>query len=414
MKFDVVVVGAGTAGMTAAVRMAEGGRRVAVVAKGIGSTRLAPGTIDVLGYAPDRVDHPIDALGRFLDSHHDHPYRRVGIDVLGRAVEWLKETAAGLGYTGSLDENFLLPTAIGSAKPTAVVPETMVAGDLRHGGSLLLCGLSAFKDFFPELAADNVLVGGKVEARAVELHPPTGGEADYGAMSYARRFESEDYRRAVVNEVLATVEGEDSIGFPAVLGLSRAHEVWSALQDAIGRPVFEISTLPPSIPGIRLAGALEAALRRAGGRLFMGSEVVRFRADGSRVAAVGFQTSARVTDVEADTFVLASGGVLTGGIELTSEEQVRETIFDLPVVGVPPATEPRFLPRYFASHPMSAVGLATDERLRPTGVDGSVVYENLHAVGATLAGAEPWREKSGEGISLGTGFKVAEEVLAGG
>ena len=39
------------------------------------------------------------------------------------------------------------------------------------------------------------------------------------------------------------------------------------------------------------------------------------------------------------------------------------------------------------------------------------MYENLHAAGATLGGAEPWREKSGEGISLGTGFKVAEEVL---
>ena len=34
--------------------------------------------------------------------------------------------------------------------------------------------------------------------------------------------------------------------------------------------------------------------------------------------------------------------------------------------------------------------------------------------GATLAGAEPWKEKSGDGISLATGHRAAELVLAAG
>ncbi|TML98506.1 MAG: FAD-binding protein, partial [Actinobacteria bacterium] len=54
LHFDVVVIGVGTAGLTAGTRLAEGGARVCVVAKGVGSTHLAPGTIDVLGYGPDR------------------------------------------------------------------------------------------------------------------------------------------------------------------------------------------------------------------------------------------------------------------------------------------------------------------------------------------------------------------------
>ena len=62
LHFDAVVIGAGTAGLTAAVRLAEGGARVCVLAKGVGSTHLAPGTIDVLGYAPDRVEEPERAL----------------------------------------------------------------------------------------------------------------------------------------------------------------------------------------------------------------------------------------------------------------------------------------------------------------------------------------------------------------
>jgi anaerobic glycerol-3-phosphate dehydrogenase len=38
--------------------------------------------------------------------------------------------------------------------------------------------------------------------------------------------------------------------------------------------------------------------------------------------------------------------------------------------------------------------------------------ENVLVTGATLAGAEPWREGSGDGLSLGTGHRAAELVLA--
>jgi anaerobic glycerol-3-phosphate dehydrogenase len=32
--------------------------------------------------------------------------------------------------------------------------------------------------------------------------------------------------------------------------------------------------------------------------------------------------------------------------------------------------------------------------------------------GATLAGAEPWKEKSGDGLSLSTGYHAATTLLA--
>src|SRR4051794_37483799 len=68
---DVIVIGAGLAGMTAAVRLAEGGARVLVLAKGAGSTQLSAVTIDVLGYAPERVESPRAALASVAP---DHPY----------------------------------------------------------------------------------------------------------------------------------------------------------------------------------------------------------------------------------------------------------------------------------------------------------------------------------------------------
>ena len=39
------------------------------------------------------------------------------------------------------------------------------------------------------------------------------------------------------------------------------------------------------------------------------------------------------------------------------------------------------------------------------------MFDNVLVAGATLAGAEPWREKSGDGLSLATGYRAAELIL---
>ena len=91
---DVVVVGTGLAGLAAAVRLAEAGARVLVLAKGVGATHLGGGTIDVLGYAPERVERPAEALAAFLAARPGHPYHHVGADRIATAVAWLKDRVA--------------------------------------------------------------------------------------------------------------------------------------------------------------------------------------------------------------------------------------------------------------------------------------------------------------------------------
>ena len=154
---DVVVIGTGLAGLTAAVRLAESGARVLVLAKGIGATHLSPCTIDVLGYAPDRVERPGEALGAFVEANPGHPYARVGADGVAAAVDWFKRRfAAGslapYAYTGDLGENLLLPTAVGAARPSAVVPETMAAGDLRRDDPVCVVGFRALQGLPPVAA----------------------------------------------------------------------------------------------------------------------------------------------------------------------------------------------------------------------------------------------------------------------
>ena len=68
-------------------------------------------------------------------------------------------------------------------------------------------------------------------------------------------------------------------------------------------------------------------------------------------------------------------------------------------------------PSYFDEHALSRVGVAVDASRRPVDSEGAPVYENLHAAGATLAGAVPWREGSGNGLSLASGYAAASAIL---
>ncbi|MGH2969821.1 MAG: hypothetical protein ACRDK0_12265, partial [Solirubrobacteraceae bacterium] len=90
----------------------------------------------------------------------------------------------------------------------------------------------------------------------------------------------------------------------------------------------------------------------------------------------------------------------------------RETALGLPVAGVPRPGEERFRAGYFDDHPIGRAGVAVDREQRPVDAGGERVRENVLVAGATLAGAEPWREKSGDGLSLSTGHRAAELVLA--
>ena len=427
MSADVVVVGTGLAGLSAAVRLAEGGARVLVLAKGVGATHLAAGTIDVLGYArppggsdapAEPVEHPAEGLGRLVAEHPDHPYALVGVDGVAAAVDWFKaRVAAGplapYGYRGSLDENLLLPTAVGAVRPSALVPETMAGGDVRGGASVCVVGFRPLKDFHPALLADNLGRGGAgVRARAVELDLSPEGRVDVNALGFARGFDDPSFRAEVSAQVVGRLGAEERVAFPAVLGIADPHRVWSQLEHRLGRPVFEVPTLPPSVPGMRLFAILRDALRRAGGRVILNAAVTGAEGAGRRVAAVRARVGLRDAIHRAEWVVLATGGFASGGLELDSRWRARETALGLPIAGAPTPGEPRFLPGYFDEHPMARVGIAVDRELRPVDEHGEPIWENVLVAGATLAGAVPWREKSGDGVSLATGHRAAELILA--
>jgi glycerol-3-phosphate dehydrogenase subunit B len=409
-RHDVVVIGAGTAGLVAGTRLAEAGADVCVIAKGIGSTHLAPGTIDVLGYAPEFVDSPLEGIAALVAARADHPYALTGAAAISEAADWFISTAArgalpGYNYAGSLARNLLLPTAVGALKPSAFVPDTFAAGDSRQLGRVAVVGVPLLRDFHATLCAENLRLAG-IDANAVGIDIELD-RADASTLGLARRFDDPGWRAAFAARLAPLVGAAEQVALPALLGLRDPHTVLADLETRLGRRVFELPTLPPSVPGMRLYEILRQALRSAGGRLALGAGVVSRRREGERGVSVEAATAGSSTTYEATAFVLASGGFHSGAVTLDSHWQAREQVLGLPLAGVPQPGEPRFVPSYFDEQPLARAGVAVDSDLRASGVS------NVAVAGAALPGSVSWREASGEGVALASGYRAAQVVAAG-
>jgi glycerol-3-phosphate dehydrogenase subunit B len=410
----VVVVGAGLAGLVAGIRLAQGGCRVTVVSTGAGGLHLSPGTIDVLGYMPERVDQTGPALARLAAERPDHPYAALAPEPLGEALAWFREATAALGHEGDPARNMLLPTAAGAARPTALAPAGVAAGRLTGTQRVVAVGLRSLKDFYPAFLAENLgraalPDGASVTARALQIGWSARPDwADVAAPVHARALDLPAERARLAAELRPLVEPGELVLLPALVGMARPVEAWRDLQDRLGAPVAEVPTIPPSVPGMRLQAALVARLREAGGDLVLGPTAEGLDGANGRVSGVRVRAALRGRTLPADAVVLATGGFASGGIVLDSHGGLRESVAGLPVAG-----EAGLSPRYLDDQPLLRAGVRVDEHMRPLDDDGRVVWDNLHAAGGLVAGAEPWREKSGEGIAIAGGHRAASAILGG-
>ena len=161
-----------------------------------------------------------------------------------------------------------------------------------------------------------------------EMHT---SQFDATPVGLARLFERADVRERVAAQLKPQLDGATRVGFPAVLGLEHSAEAWRDLSDRLGVPVFEIPTLPPSVPGMRLFNAFKAALTQAGVPILLDMTAVRGVVEGSRATGVVVPEVVRDQTYRADTFILATGGLYGGGITSDHTGALREAVFGLPL-----------------------------------------------------------------------------------
>ncbi len=414
---DVIVIGAGLAGLMAAVHATNAGARVRLIAQGWGQQIVTPGWISVCDRAEDDV---IAEVRGYAALHPEHPYGRAGDDAMVAGLESFRAAAAavGLPYDQRKKDghNMRLITMLGAIRRAMIAPRGIAAGDTTEiSGPLLIAGFAGWRDFYAELTAANLRRQG-IEARAIEVQLPDPDRWwDRWPGDLAREFDAAPFREAIAQQIAPHVRDVERVGFPAVLGMNEYPQALDDLAQKIGRPVFEIPTLPASTAGVRLSNRLRRWLLRQGARVQIGHPVTRGVVEGRRCVGVEVDSLGHSTLFRADRFILATGGLYNGGIQADERGRVWEPLFDLPVTA--PEVESRaawyhddlLIER---GHPIHRqTGLRVNTQLQPLDAAGDLALDNVYVAGKLLAGFNPLTDGCAEGIALATAYKAVRTAL---
>jgi anaerobic glycerol-3-phosphate dehydrogenase len=373
VRWDVLILGGGTAGCAAALAAVDAGARTALVRPGPGTSALGSG--GWRGPLPEALGTRLAAAGYLLDEPSGplpHP--------CGDLRQY--ERAEAAHADGSPVEGMLVVGIAG-------------VGAFHAPALARLWGQAAG---VPLGAAEVTLEG----------TPPAGwSPVALGALL--------DRKPELLGCALRTLNAGDAAGImlPAVLGLERPETVRAAAAEAAGCPVHEALGVPPSLPGWRLDRALLAALAAAGVAVLDGRAVGCQIEDGrARRALLEARSGTdQIGGVEAAAFVLATGKFLAGGV--VGGERLRDAVLGLPAAAERfgeriPEAEPLAVTDVdrLDGQPLLAAGVRLDGDGRPLGAESVAAAANVWVAGSVRAGAETaW---------LGLGHAAAEGWAAGG
>lgn len=404
---DVIVVGAGWAGLMAAALAVSRGARVRLIAQGIGSPVVTPGWVSIYDSAPGDLGVAVRDLAA---RSPDHPYALAGFHALDEAVRFFKALTQdiGLPYTGGLSGNRRAPLPLGGWATPALTPPGY-SYSAQSGESVLYVGIAGWRDYYPALSGP----------RTAQVMLPSGEPPwDVTPVMLARAFDAPDFRAGVADQLRRYMNGATGVAFPAVIGFEEPERALADLSARLGAPVCEMPTLPPSAPGARLFHRIRRYLLDHGARVQIGHAVQRGIVAKGRAVGVEVAAAGKAQAFYADAVILAAGDLYGGGLFSDDRGRVWEPIFGIPVQHDPDRS------RWFGStllapegHPVRRFGVRADRQMRPLDRRAQVIAERLYVAGHILAhpGGEgvPDTLDTAEGVALATARRAVECALGG-
>ncbi|MGD9031338.1 MAG: glycerol-3-phosphate dehydrogenase subunit GlpB [Desulfobacteraceae bacterium] len=422
LECELLVIGRGMAGMAAALFAAN--RGISAIQVGMtGGLIFASGLLDLLGAYPPNEKRPWDdpwaGIDLLVQDDPNHPYARLKREEIQGAFDEISSFLEeyGLPYCCEDSRNSQVMTPAGTIKRTYCVPKTMWNGvqALKEKPPCLLVDFMGLHDF----SAQQIVATMRDQwphLRSARLPFPSSGHMKdliTGEMT-AQALELSKNQERLIKDLQPYLKDVQALGMPAIFGLKRSHEIVSDFGERIGVPVFEIPTLPISIPGLRLNDTFTRGLSAKGVKSFHQYQVLEV----SQSAHDNFQlTIGRNLSkyrVQAKAIVLASGRFLGRGLK-AERKRVYETIFDLPLYQ--PADRnawhrPDFLDP--EGHPINQAGVEIDNNFKPLDRTGRPVYQNLFAAGSILAHQDWMRLKCGSGLAIATAYGAVNAFIRTG
>lgn len=343
------------------------------------------------------------------------------------------QTKAPAGSQGA-DRNAWLVTAIGSLKPSWLLPPGLCAPRFSDLDELLVVGVEGLKDLVPELVIHGLRALGSLRpdiaaTRMTALHLPSpfaaGGHVrDLSTLDLARWLDLPEGQNWFVENLSRCLTALPSQRrrlalVPPILGLRPDPGLPAALAARLGLDLGELITAPPAITGLRLRGVLLRALKRLGVIVQEQALVVRaVPADDNpaHCTALVTGTAGREQVHHARAVILATGGIYGGGLEV-GPELVRECVADLPITASPQDADwsaPRAYAASAAQAPMqhgfAHAGVRVNQHFQPLDAEGVCVYDNIFCAGRLLRGYDPATEKSGNGVALVSAYAAARHA----
>ena len=414
---DVLVVGSGLSGLVAALSAARRGKSVRLVARGAGALAVGSGCVDILGYLDGRA-----VAGNPMDSFHllpeTHPYRLIGNDSTKAALDFFSSvcTANGLRLGNETARNIWVPTILGSFKPTWFCPPDMDREALVKAETIVIASLPWLKDVHAGMVQTGLQKQARLQNKPIIIHAfsPYAGKThrNLTILDTARFVDTPDGERWLADQLLPLAErakqGSMSILLPPIMGVTRTMLIRQKLESVLGCHLTEMLAPPPGVGGLRIRQALVSALAEHGVYIEENTHITSAKVSGNRCLGLVSQGADRERVLEAQSFIIATGGFFGGGLHATPGV-AREAIFGFDL-GAPEEVTEWSSPDIFAPQPYARLGVRANSRLNAIDADGTPLWDNVFFTGRSLAGYDFVIEKSGNGVALASGYHAGMQV----
>lgn len=413
MKFDNIIIGGGLSGLLCGIALAREGRHVAAIAAGQSTLHFSSGSFDILGYDADGqvVTSPFEAIKQLEASH---PYHLVGLEnVPLLATQALRIfTECGLSGQGGVAHNHFRMTPIGSLRPTWFTLDDYLTVQTPQSfpyKKVLLVNVPGFMDFPVSLITEGLhRLGAEVETALVSvpsLMHRRQSPSEMRSANLAKVLARDKKLQQIAARINKAATDVEAVIMPAIVGMD-SQEAVAFIRSRVQKPLHFVSTLPPSVPGVRVQTLLRKHFANLGGVYMLGNTVTGGHVEDGRLRYV--ETSLLPDErLEADDFVLATGSFASDGLK-SNYERVFEPIFDLDTTA--PADRMQWVtPSVFDDQPYRSYGVKVNASMQAQ--KGEQTIGNLYVAGAVLGGHNAAKLADGAGVDMVTALRVAQYIL---